>query len=210
MRHRLLLASVAATGVLLTVSSSLQAQQPPPPPVPVAPAPLPPPSPIYAIPQALFTLADQPATHTSFTFDRSMLGDAEGLIDSSGQLHRAAAALSSITVDSYHYPQPAFYNPETMGSIVATYDAAGWKHLVSATSNPGRSAQPSSNITDMWLHFSGADIHDVAVLMRGPRQMNLIQIAGDLRPLDLLHLAGHFGIPRVDPDAVMVPAPPGH
>jgi hypothetical protein len=28
-----------------------------------------------------------------------------------------------------------------------------------------------------------------------------------LHPLDLLHLSGHFGIPRVDPDAVMVPAP---
>jgi hypothetical protein len=39
--------------------------------------------------------------------------------------------------------------------------------------------------------------------------MNLIQVAGDLRPLDLLHLSGHFGIPKVDPSAVMVPAPDG-
>ena len=97
-----------------------------------------------------------------------------------------------------------------MGSIVATYDAAGWKHLVNANASPGRSAQPTSAITDLWLHFSGTDIDDVAVLTRGSREMSLIQIAGDLRPLDLLHLAGHFGIPRVDPDAVMVPAPPGH
>ena len=187
--------------VLLT--AALAAQQP-------SAAPLPPPSPISAVPQALATLADQPATHTSFALDRSALRDAQGLLGSAdGSMRRAAAGLSSITVDSYRYPQPAFYNPELMGSIVATYDAAGWKHLVNATSNPGRSAQPASAITDLWLHFSGADIDDVAVLIRAPRQMNLIQVAGDLRPLDLLHLAGHFGIPRVDPDAVMVPAPPG-
>jgi hypothetical protein len=39
--------------------------------------------------------------------------------------------------------------------------------------------------------------------------MNLIQVAGDLRPLDLIHLGVHFGIPKVDPNAVMVPAPDG-
>jgi len=37
--------------------------------------------------------------------------------------------------------------------------------------------------------------------------VNVVQIACDLRPLDLVHLSGHFGIPKVDPGAVMVPAP---
>jgi hypothetical protein len=37
-------------------------------------------------------------------------------------------------------------------------------------------------------------------------------VACDLRPIELLHLAGHFGIPKVDPGsfdhgAVMVPDP---
>ena len=49
------------------------------------------------------------------------------------------------------------------------------------------------------------DIDAVTVLMRGPHTMNVVQITGDLRPLDLLHLSGHFGIPKVDPGAVMVP-----
>ena len=50
---------------------------------------------------------------------------------------------------------------------------------------------------------------DVTVLVRSSRSMNLIQVSGTLRPLDLVHLSGHFGIPRVDPNAVMVPAPDG-
>jgi len=94
-----------------------------------------------------------------------------------------------------------------MGSIIATYHAAGWKHLVNA--NPASGAQPLHPITDLWLHFNGAEIDDVTVLVRAPRDMNLIRISCALRPLDLLHLSGHFGIPRVDPDAVMVPAPDG-
>ncbi|MBW8748332.1 MAG: hypothetical protein JF584_12350, partial [Acidobacteria bacterium] len=61
--------------------------------------------------------------------------------------------------------------------------------------------------TDLWMHFSGAQIDDVSVLIRQPRQMSFISISCQLRPLDLLHLSGHFGIPKVDPNAVMVPAP---
>jgi hypothetical protein len=162
------------------------------------------------ISQTLNQLADQPATHLSVTFDRSMLDYAGTFIDNgNAQVKRASAQLHSITVDTYHYQRPAFYTPEAMGSVIATYHAAGWKHLVNANANPAMNAQPSNPITDMWLHFNGAEIDDVTVLVRGTRDMNLIQVSCALRPLDLLHLSGHFGIPKVDPDAVMVPAPDG-
>ena len=160
------------------------------------------------ISQTLNDLANQPATHLSVTFDRSMLDYARTFIDNGNtQVKRAAAQLHSITVDTFHYQRPAFYTPEAMSSLIATYHAAGWKHLVNANATPALSAQPIKPITDMWLHFNGAEIDDVAVLVRSPRDMNLIQISCALRPLDLLHLSGHFGIPKVDPDAVMVPAP---
>ena len=162
------------------------------------------------ISQALGEIASEPATHLSVTFDRSMLDYARTFIDNgNAQVRRASAQLYSITVDTFHYQHPAFYTPEAMGSIIATYHAAGWKHLVDAHANPARSAQPDKPITDLWLHFNGAEIDDVAVLVRAARDMNLIQISCALRPLDLLHLSGHFGIPRIDPDAVMVPAPDG-
>jgi hypothetical protein len=160
--------------------------------------------------QALNTLADQPATHVGFTFDRAMLDFADTFIDNGGpQAHRAAAAINSITVDTYRYPQRAFYTPEVMAAIIGIYHVAGWKHLVDANASPARSASPHDAITDLWLHFNGPEIDDVTVLVRAPRSMNLIQISGALRPLDLIHLSGHFGIPRVDPNAVMVPAPDG-
>ena len=155
---------------------------------------------------ALSTLADQPATHTGFVFDRSTLQLAQNLLESNGMdPHHAAAALSSISVDSYHYPQPAFYTPESMAALLATYRAAGWKHLANVNQNPANTAQPKNVVTDLWLHFSGADIDGVTVLSRGQRNMDVIQLQCDLKPLDLIHLSGHFGIPRVDPNALMVP-----
>jgi hypothetical protein len=190
---RLLHRRVALLAVVFTLSTSaLVAQQP------------------NGVSQTLNQLADQPATHLSVTFDRSMLDYAGTFIDNgSAQAKRASASLHSITVDTYHYQRPAFYTPEAMGSIISTYHAAGWKHLVDANTNPATSAQPGRAITDLLLHFNGAEIDDVTVLVRAPRDMNLIQISCALRPLDLLHLSGHFGIPKVDPDAVMVPAPEG-
>jgi hypothetical protein len=158
--------------------------------------------------QDFSTLADQPSTHTSFSFDRSLMQIAQSLLATNGMdPQRAAAALTGISVDTYHYPQPAFYTPETMKSIVEAYHAAGWKHLVNGNQTPANSAQPHSTLTDLWLHFNGTEIDDFMVLIRAPRDMNVIQVTGNLRPLDLLHLSGHFGIPKVDPNAVMVPAP---
>jgi hypothetical protein len=160
--------------------------------------------------QSLAALADQPASHTSFSFDRTMLQVAQNLLSSGGMdANHAAAAITGISVDNYRYPQRAFYTPEAMSSIIASYHAAGWKHLVNANQTPANSAQPHSTITDLWLHFVGPDIDGVTVLTRSPRDMSVIHIACELRPLDLVHLSGHFGIPRVDPNAVMVPAPNG-
>ncbi|MGF7181912.1 hypothetical protein [Tunturiibacter psychrotolerans] len=174
------------------------------------PAGPPPPPPPLDIQGALMNLADQPATHTAFSFDRSMMQIAQNLLASGGlDANHAAAALTGISVDNYRYPRPAFYTPETMDAIIASYNAAGWKHLVNANQNSANTAQPRNTVTDLWLHFAGADITGVTVLTRSPRDMSVIQIACELRPLDLVHLSGHFGIPKVDPSAVMVPAPPG-
>ena len=186
--------SVAATNA--------QAQQYAPPPPVVQPPPYPGPD----INQMLGTLSDQPATHTGFVLDRNTMQIAQTLLESNGlDAKRAAAALTGVSFDSYRYARPAFYTPEAMSALLAGYKAAGWKHLVNANQTAANTAQPEHPVTDLWLHFSGADIDAVTVLTRAARNMDVVRITGDLRPLDLLHLSGKFGIPKVDPSAVMVP-----
>ena len=119
-----------------------------------------PPAPRGDLQNALMNLADQPATHTSFSFDRSELQVAQNLLASGGlDANHAAAALTGISVDNYHYPRPAFYTPETMASIIAGYHAAGWKHLVNANQTPANTAQPHTTVTDLWLRLRRARHH---------------------------------------------------
>jgi hypothetical protein len=168
---------------ILSLTSAAKAQQP------------------RGIADALMGISSQPATHTAVTFDRDMI---QGMLND-----RALAALNSITFESYRYREPAFYTPEGLAALTSAYNAAGWHHLVDANVSPRDSAMPEKPITDMWLHFAGTDIDGCTVMIRAPKQMNVIEVSGVFRPLDLVHLSGHFGIPKVDPGAVMVPAPPG-
>jgi hypothetical protein len=40
------------------------------------------------------------------------------------------------------------------------------------------------------------------ILAETPKSVTLVTVAGTLSPVDLLHLRGHFGIPRFDGDGV--------
>ena len=177
------------------------------------PPPSPPPQGV-AVPQfpgpdmtrLLMALSEVPATHSGFTFDRSMLQFAQSILQQNGiDPGRAAAAISGVAFDRFQYQQPAFYTPEAMSALIQNYRAAGWKHFVNGNQTPANTAQPQAMATDLWLHFAGPNIDALTVLTRTSSDMNVVHITGALRPLDLLHLAGHFGIPKIDPDAVMVP-----
>jgi len=151
---------------------------------------------------ALKEIASEHATHTSFTMDRDMLETANGLFGDGGG---PVAGLSSITFENYKYREPAFYIPENVAALRKAYDAAGWMHLVDQNASPKQSAAPTKPVTDLWMHFHGTDIDGLTVVVRGAKQMSVIEVSGILKPLDLVHLSGHFGIPKVDPSVVMVP-----
>jgi len=148
--------------------------------------------------QAMSELSSQRATATTITFDREMLDALLG-----GQV----AGFNGVSFEHYQYPEPVFYIPEEMHALEQAYHAAGWKHLIDASVSPRESAQPTKPIADVWFHYAGGDIDHVTVLIRGRKDMNVVRVSGLLRPMDLVHLSGHLGIPKVDPGAVMVPAP---
>jgi len=148
---------------------------------------------------ALGGLSSQRATATTITFDRQML---DALLGGEG-----GAGFNGVSFAHYQYAEPAFYIPEEMHALELAYKAAGWKHLIEANVGPRESASPTKPIADIWFHWQGGGIDHVTVLIRGRKDMNVVHVSGLLRPMDLVHLSGHLGIPKVDPGAVMVPAP---
>ena len=150
--------------------------------------------------EAIGGLSSQRATATTITFDREMLDS---------MLGASVAGFNGVSFEHYQYPEPVFYIPEEMQSLEQAYKAAGWKHLIESNVGPRESAQPTKPIADIWFHWQGGEIDHVTALIRGRKEMNVVHVSGLLRPMDLVHISGHFGIPKVDPGAVMVPAPPG-
>ena len=204
----LLAAPAIARGQMLGDGQAAQgapAQQnvlPPPPPQNMLPPP-PPQQPYNTAPAALNFdgVMTSGYSQSSFTFDRTMLQAADGFFGGGDPAtRRVVAGLNSITVRNYRSRDFARYDPGALAMIDGQLRGAGWKHLVNAA------AKGSGNMTDMWLHFDGPNITNVTVLSRGDRNMSVVAVDCSLRPLDLLHLSGHFGIPKVDEGAVMVPA----
>jgi hypothetical protein len=186
MRNPCIMLSIVA--VLLSAPAGVLGQSAPPPQQP----------PVNWVPQAFETLGQRAAFHTDFTFDRSMLQLAGYFIgDADQETRNAIAKLNSITVHSYHFAAPGLYDPASIDMIRRQYEASGWKHLVAAHGkgdpfNPGQ--------TDLWINVSHMDVTGMMVLISAPKDLNLIALNGDISTLDLLHLRGHFGIPRFSGD----------
>jgi hypothetical protein len=61
-----------------------------------------------------------------------------------------------------------------------------------------------TGITDLWVRLENNAISNVAVLQAKSNEVNFIMVSGSISPLDLSHLGGHFGIPKIE-GGVVVP-----
>lgn len=159
--------------------------------------------PMNWVPQGFEVLGQRAAFHTDFTFDRSMLQLAGYFVgDADPEARNAIAKLNGISVHSYHFAAPGLYDPRALDLIRRQYDAAGWRHLVTAHAkgDPFNAGQ-----TDLWINFAHMDVTGMMVLFAGPKDLNLIAFNGDISTVDLLHLRGHFGIPRFPGDRFVPP-----
>jgi len=155
------------------------------------------------IPQGIESLGQNASSRTEFTLDHSMLVMASKMDQDDDDLRRVLAGVNGVSVHSFRFRAPAMYDPELLGSVRQQYHAAGWKHMVSTHDKNG-----GPGATDLWIRSENNVIRNIAVLFAGQTQLNFIAVSGSISPIDLLHLAGHFGIPKIQ-GGVVVPAPGG-
>jgi hypothetical protein len=153
------------------------------------------------IPQGIESLGQNASSRTEFTLDHSMLVIASKLDQDDEDLRRVIAGVDGVSVHSYRFPKPGMYDSETLNSVRQQYHAAGWQHMVSTHDKDG-----GSGATDLWIRFEDKVIRNIAVLFAGQSRLNFVAISGSISPLDLVHLGGHFGIPKIEGGAV-VPVP---
>jgi len=149
-----------------------------------------------SIPPAIESLRQLASSKTEFTLDHSMLVFASKLDPENEDLRRVIAGVSGVSVHSFHFPAPWIYDPEALSSVKEEYHAAGWKQLVNKSGGQG--------VTDVWIRFENNAISNVAILVARATEVNLVAVSGSISPLDLSHLGGHFGIPKIE-GGVVVP-----
>jgi len=145
-------------------------------------------------PPALAQLSSEAAVKSSFTLDRAMLGAASAFMsDSDAETKRAIAKIDGVSVHSLRFGAAGIADEASVDAIRQAYHLRGWKHLVTTeTANKG----PLQNgTTDVWLVLDGVNVRGAVVLAETPKSLTLVTFAGNLSPIDLLHLRGHFGIP---------------
>jgi len=154
------------------------------------------PVPLEWVPPALLDLQSQAAVKSSFTFDRAMLGVAADMMsDHDAGLKQSINKLDGLSVHTMRFGTNTFFDPAEVDAVRDAYHLRGWKHLVTTTDSGG----PVHNETaDVWLVMDGVNLRGAVVLAETPQSLTLVTVAGNLSPVDLLHLRGHFGIPRFD------------
>ena len=143
--------------------------------------------------EALESLRESASSKTEFTLDHSMLVFASKLDSDNDDLRRVIAGVSGISVHRFHFAGPGMYDPAALRSVKQEYKSAGWKQLVN---NHEKGGGPGG--TGLWVRFENNAISDVAVLLAKDNSVNFIVVSGSISPLDLIHLGGHFGIPKIE------------
>ena len=154
-------------------------------------------------PPALAALSAQAAVKNSFTLDRTLLGAAAGLLpDSEAPTRQAINKLDGVSVHVLRFGATGVPDEAAVDSMRQAYHLRGWKHLVTTTNSGG----PVHNgTTDVWMVLDGINMRGAVILAETPKSITLVTVAGNLSPVDLLHLRGHFGIPRFDDDGLTSP-----
>jgi hypothetical protein len=159
------------------------------------------PVPLDYVPPALEQLSAQAASKSSFSLDRSMLNAAAGLMgNTDAETKQAIAKLDGVSVHVLQFGEASPADPAQVDAIRQAYHLRGWKHVVSAA--PGSGGPIIDGKTDIWLILDGVNMRGAVVLVDSPRALTLVTVAGNLSSEDLLHLRGHFGIPRFDGDGL--------
>jgi len=157
-------------------------------------------------PPALAQLSTTAAVKNSFTLDRNMLSAASSLLpDSDAPTKQAIAKLDGVSVHMFRFGAAAVPDETAIGAIRDAYHLRGWKHVVTTSA---KGTPVHTGTTDVWVVMDGVNIRGAVVLADTPKSVTLVTVKGEISPVDLMHLRGHFGIPKFDSDNFGVSATP--
>ena len=152
-------------------------------------------------PMAIESLGQNASSRTEFSLDHNMVVLASKADQEDDSLRRVVAGVDGISVHRFKFQGAGMYDPQVLNAVRHEYNEAGWQHISDAHDKYG---YPGG--TDLWIHLEHNTIRNIAFLITRADQVAFVSVSGSISPVDLLHLAGHFGIPRTE-GGVVIQAP---
>ncbi len=153
----------------------------------------PPSSQLDFVPQGIEVLRQGASSKTELTLDHSMLILASKLDPENEGLRRVIAGVSGVSVHNFRYAKPGTFDPEAVESVREDYRSAGWKQIMNKYEKNG-----GPGVTDLWVRLEHNAISNVAILVARSSEVDFFVVSGSISPIDLVHLGGHFGIPKIE------------
>jgi Domain of unknown function (DUF4252) len=151
------------------------------------------------VPHGIEMLRQSATSKTEFTLDHSMLVFASKLDPDNDDLRRVIAGVSGVSVHRYHFAGRGGWDSEALRSVKEEYNGAGWKQLMNNHEKDG-----GPGVTNLWIRLDNNAVSNVAILIARSNEVDFVSVAGSISPMDLSHLGGHFGIPKIE-GGVVVP-----
>jgi hypothetical protein len=151
------------------------------------------------VPQGIDALRQSASSKTEFTLDHAMLIMASKLDPNNEDLRRVIAGVSGVSVHSFRFSGRGTYDPQALSSLQEEYHAAGWTQLMNKHERDG-----GAGAANLWIRWENNAISNVAILSARSNEVDFFVVSGSISPIDLSHLGGHFGIPKIE-GGVMVP-----
>ncbi len=153
----------------------------------------PPPSQREFVPQGIDELRQGASSKTEFTLDHSMLILASKLDPNNEDLRRVIAGVSGVSVHNFRYAKPGTFDPQAVESVREDYRSVGWKQVMNKSEKNG-----GTGLTDVWVRLENNAISNVAILVAKSNEVDFFVVSGSISPIDIAHLGGHFGLPKIE------------
>lgn len=153
--------------------------------------------PVLAAPQQfqfnLDAVAAKSSQHVDVSLNASTLQFAAKFLDGDdpdeSRVRKLIEGIEGIYVRHYNFKAAGVWTPADLEPVHAQLHGPDWSKILTNTGN--------DEITEVWLRVSGSKSIGMAIVSTGPKEVTVVNIAGNVDLESLAKLGGHFGVPKV-------------
>jgi hypothetical protein len=145
----------------------------------------------------LDSVAAKASEHVDVSLNASTLQFAAKFLDANdpdeAKVKKLLVGIEGIYVRHFNFKTAGAWSQADLEPVRAQLRGPEWSKIVGTGSEDGEKAE-------VWLRTSGNKSIGVAIIATEPKEITVVNIAGNIDLENLAELGGHFGVPKVKPD----------